>query len=385
VARLVALAAGLALVVSGAGCRSAGAAAGCTLVGSGHGPAGGVPIRVERVASGLEVPWALAFLPDGDVLVTERAGRIRLLRGGVLEPEPVAVLSVANEGEAGLLGIAADPAFAENRRVYVYHSYSAHGRIVNRLVRMVVAPDGRSAAVEKVLLDGNPGARTHDGGRVRFGPDGMLHVGTGDARLPRGSQDRAYLGGKLLRLTTEGEPAPGNPFPGSPVLLLGARNPQAFDWLDPATLVVADHGPSGDTGRSGHDEINVARAGANLGWPDEYACEAGPGTAPVLVFHDATPPGGASVYRGDAIPEWKGSVLVATLGSRHLQRVVLAPDGALERHEVYLAGEPPGGLGRLREVVEGPDGALWVTTSNCDRRGACGPDGDLVVRIVRAE
>jgi glucose/arabinose dehydrogenase len=381
---VVALTAGIAVVACG-GCTSAGAAAGCLLVESGHGPAGDVPIRVERVASGLDTPWALAFLPGGDVLVTERPGRIRIVRGGALEPEPVAVLEVGEEGEAGLLGIAADPAFVENRRVYVYHSYRASGRIVNRLVRLVLAADGRSAALEKVLLDGIPGARTHDGGRVRFGPDGMLYVGTGDARLPRGSQDRDYLGGKLLRLTTEGEPAPGNPVAGNPLLLLGVRNTQAFDWLDPATLVVADHGPSGDTGRSGHDELNVARAGANLGWPDRYACEAGPGTAPVLVFADATPPGGASVYRGDAVPEWKGSVLVGTLGSRHLQRVVLAPDGTLERHEVYLAGDPPAGLGRIRDVAQGPDGALWLTTSNCDGRGACGPEGDLVVRIVRGE
>jgi glucose/arabinose dehydrogenase len=362
---------------------SAAAAPGCTLVEGGWGPAGEVPIRVERVASGLVVPWGLAFLPGGDVLVTERPGRIRLIRGGTLEREVVATLPVGERGEGGLLGIAADPRVGENRRFYVYYTAEVGGRSVNRLVRWVLAPDGRSAREDKVLLDGIAAERYHDGGRIRFGPDGMLYVGTGDAGRPQRSQDRGGPNGKLLRLTTDGAPAPGNPFPGSPVLLLGLRNVEAFDWLDDGRLVVADHGPSGELGRSGHDEVSVARPGANLGWPDIYACEAREGlVSPLLVFRTAMPPGGGSVYRGDAIPAWKGSFLVGTLGSRHLHRVQLSPDGRLARHETYLLGDPPAGLGRLREVQQGPDGALWVTTSNCDGRGTCPAEKDLVVRIV---
>src|SRR5512133_1021069 len=199
------------------------AAPGCTLVESGYGPPGAVVIRVERVASGLVVPWGLAFLPGGDVLVTERPGRVRLLRGGRLEPEPVVTRSVGEHGEGGLLGLAADPRFQENRRFYLYYTGEVGGRSVNRLVRYVLAADGRSAREDRVLLAGIAAERYHDGGRVRFGPDGMLYVGTGDAGRPARSQDRASPNGKILRLTTDGAPAPGNPFPGSPVFVLGVR------------------------------------------------------------------------------------------------------------------------------------------------------------------
>jgi glucose/arabinose dehydrogenase len=234
-----------------------------------------------------------------------------------------------------------------------------------------------------VLLDGIAAERYHDGGRIRFGPDGMLYVGTGDAGRPARSQERTSPNGKILRVTTDGAPAPGNPFPGSPVFVLGVRNVEAFDWLDDERLIVADHGPSGELGRSGHDEVSIATPGANLGWPEIYGCEARSGmVSPLLTTREAMPPGGGSVYRGDAIPAWKGSFLVGTLRSRHLHRFELSKDGHLARHEVYLAGDPPAGLGRVRDVEQGPDGALWITTSNCDGRGTCPPEKDVVARIV---
>ncbi|WP_242343304.1 PQQ-dependent sugar dehydrogenase [Anaeromyxobacter terrae] len=355
----------------------------CTLVEDGWGPAGTTPIRVEKVATGLEVAWAMAFLPDGDALVTERPGRIRLLRGGVLEAAPVAIVPVVAEGEGGLLGIAADPRFAENRRFYTYHTADDGGRSVNRVTRWVLAEDRGSARVDRVILDGIPAAGVHDGGRIRFGPDGLLYVGTGDAQEPSRAQDLGSLAGKLLRVTTEGAPGDGNPFPGSPVFLLGIRNTQAFDFLHAGTLVVGDHGPSGDTGRSGHDEVNVARAGDNLGWPDVYSCDTASGiTSPAIVWSRAAPPGGGSVYRGDAVPAWKGSFLAGILGARHLHRILLGEDGRVREHEVYLQGDPPAGLGRVRDVQQGPDGAVWVTTSNCDGRGTCPPEKDVVARVV---
>jgi glucose/arabinose dehydrogenase len=358
-------------------------AAGCTLVEGGWGPAGEVPIRVERVATGLVVPWGIAFLPGGDALVTERPGRIRLLRGGSLQPDPVATIAVGEQGEGGLLGIAADPRFAENRRFYVYYTADKGRRTVNRLARWVLAPDARSAREDKILLDDVSAEKFHDGGRIRFGPDGQLYVGTGDAGRPTRSQDRGSPNGKILRLTTDGAPAPGNPSPGSPVFVLGVRNAEAFDWLDDRTLVVADHGPSGELGRSGHDEVSVARAGANLGWPDIYGCEARGGlVSPVIAFRQAMPPGGGSIYRGDAVPAWKGSFLVGTLGSRHLHRFAVSSDGRLAKHETYLLGDPPGGLGRLRDVEQAPDGSVWITTSNCDGRGRCPAEKDVVARIT---
>jgi glucose/arabinose dehydrogenase len=342
-----------------------------------------VRIRVERVASGLEVPWGIAFLPGGDALVTERPGRVRLLRGGKLEEAPVAAVEIAGRGEGGLLGVAVDPAFATNRRFYLYATVDQGGRPVNQVTRWILADDARSARRDRVILDGIAAERYHDGGRIRFGPDGYLYVGTGDAGEPKRSQDPRSPNGKILRITTDGEPAPGNPFPGSAVYVLGLRNVEAFDWRDDGSLVVADHGPSGELGRRGHDEVSVARAGANLGWPAVYGCEERAGmVSPVLSFREATPPGGGAIYRGDAIPGWKGSFVVGTLGARHVHRVVLDRDGKLDAHEVYLEGDPPAGLGRVREVVQGPDGALWLTTSNCDGRGTCPPEKDVVVRVV---
>ncbi|HET7826858.1 MAG TPA: PQQ-dependent sugar dehydrogenase, partial [Anaeromyxobacter sp.] len=148
------------------GCASAANAPGCTLVENGWGPAGGVPIRVEKVATGLVVPWGIAFLPGGDALLTERPGRIRLLRAGRLEPSPVATIQVGEQGEGGLLGIAADPRFAENRRFYVYYTARKGGRNVNRLARWVLAPDARSAREDMVLLDDIAAESYHDGGRL---------------------------------------------------------------------------------------------------------------------------------------------------------------------------------------------------------------------------
>jgi aldose sugar dehydrogenase len=372
-----------ALLAVAPGCGSAAPAPGCTLVESGWGAAGAVAIRVERVATGLSVPWGLAFLPGGDVLVTERPGRVRLLRGGKLVAAPVVTIPVGEQGEGGLLGIAADPAFAQNRRFYVYYTAEVGGRTVNRLVRWVLGVDGLSAREDRVLLDGISAERFHDGGRIRFGPDGMLYVGTGDAGKPPRSQERDTPNGKILRLTTDGAPAPGNPTPGSPVFVLGVRNVEAFDWLDDGTLVVADHGPSGELGRRGHDEVSVARAGANLGWPEIYGCEGRQGmVSPAIAFKQSMPPGGGSVYRGDVVPAWKGSFLVGTLGSRHLHRFAISPDGHLAAHETYLLGDPPAGLGRVRDVEQGPDGAVWVTTSNCDGRGTCPAEKDVVARIV---
>jgi glucose/arabinose dehydrogenase len=254
---------------------------------------------------------------------------------------------------------------------------------VNRVIRLALAPDGRSARQEAVILDDVAAEAFHDGGRIRFGPDGKLYVGTGDGGVPSRARDPRSPNGKLLRIGTDGEVPGDNPDPASPVLLRGLRNLEAFDWLDDGRIVLADHGPSGELRRQGGDEIDVARPGADLGWPEAWRCEPLAGvTAPALAFVEAMPPGGGSVYRGDAIPGWKGSFVVGTLGSRHLHRVVLGADGRVRRHEVYLAGAPPAGLGRLREVVQAPDGSLWVTTSNCDTRGRCPAEKDVIVRIV---
>lgn len=357
----------------------------CTLVEKGFGPEGTEQIRAEEVVSGLDVPWGLAFLPDGGMLVTERPGRLRLVEKGRLRPSPVATVETANTTEGGLLGLAVHPDFASNRLFYLYYTTEKKGEAVNRVERWRLADDRESASPDTVILDDIPAATFHNGGRLRFGPDGMLYVGTGDARTPDNAQDRSSLAGKLLRLTPEGQVPKDNPFPDNPAYLTGVRNTQGFDWPNDSTIWLADHGPSGELGRTGHDEVNVAQAGDNLGWPTIYGCRSQSGmTAPSLTWDEAVPPGGAAVYTGDAIPEWQGDLIIGTLGSRHLHRVDFGPEVGpqIQNHSVYLQGNPPEGLGRLRTVKMGPDGELYVTTSNCDGRGNCPPDGDKILRIT---
>jgi aldose sugar dehydrogenase len=354
----------------------------CNLVKDGFGPQGQVKVRVEEVVTGLEVPWGIAFLPNGDMLVTERPGRVRLVQDGKLRPQPVATINVSGSSEGGLLGIAAHPDVASNRLFYVYYTAPRNGSPVNRVERWRLSQDGLSASRDRIILDNIPVAVYHNGGRIRFGPDGMLYIGTGDARNPDSSQDIKSLAGKILRVTPEGQVPPDNPFSGSPVYITGIRNTQGFDWSNASTLWVTDHGPSGDLGRSGHDKVSVARAGDNLGWPTTYRCESRQGlVTPSIVWQQALPPGGATIYTGNAIPEWKGSLIIATLRSEHLQRVVFDPQSQnqVQRHEVYLRGEQ----GRLREAIMGPDGQLYVTTSNCDGRGSCPSNQDKILRITR--
>lgn len=352
----------------------------CELVETGFGAAGSVNIRVEEVASGLEVPWGIAFVPGGDMLVTERAGRVRLIRSGQLQPHSIANVNTAGSAEGGLLGIALHPDFANNRFFYLYYTATKNGTPVNRVERWQLSTGGAAAALDRIIIDDIPVAQYHNGGRIRFGPDGMLYVGTGDARSPDTSQNLNSLAGKILRLTPDGEVPADNPIAGNPAFIYGVRNIQGFDWFDPSTLWVTDHGPSGDLGLYGHDEVNVARAGDNLGWSNIYACESAAGMVrPTLTWNEAAPPGGAAIYTGNKIPEWQGSLLIGTLRSEHLHRVVLDASGQLRTHEVYLQGE----YGRLREVIMGPDGDLYVTTSNCDGRGSCPADLDKILRVTR--
>jgi glucose/arabinose dehydrogenase len=349
--------------------------AACLLVKSDKwGPDGATKVSVETVASGLEVPWSFAFLPGGDVLVSERVGRVRLIHNGRLLPLPVLSLKTGESSEGGLLGIAVNPKDAT--QLYLFATLPGP---TNELSRWKLSPDHLSATKEKVLLSGIAAAAYHDAGRIRFGPDGMLYVGTGDGTKPDRAQDPQSKNGKILRLTPEGEVPKDNPIAGNPLWLLGLRNPEAFDWLDERTMIIADHGPSGELGRYTHDRVVLGRKGENLGWPTIYGCQEKQGMVTPLISWEARalPPGGAVVYRGSAIPEWKGSLLVASLGAEQLHRVVLEGD-ALKSHEVYFRQE----FGRLREIAMTPNGELWVTTSNCDGRGECGPEKDRILRVV---
>ncbi len=334
-------------------------------------------VEVTTWVQGLEIPWDLAFLPGGAALVTERPGRIRLIRDGELQPEPYAELEVLRTGEAGLMGLALHPDFPEPPFVYVMHTYRGGDGLANRVVRL--RHKGDRGEFDRVILDGIPGGRYHDGGRIAFGPDGLLYIATGETFTRKLAQDRGSLGGKILRVTPDGEVPADNPFPGSPVYSLGHRNPQGLAW-DPVTgaLFASEHGPSGEVGFGAFDEVNIIRKGANYGWPEVVGAPGEAGYAdPLIAWPEVTtPPAGLAFHRGD--------LYLGTLGSEALIRIVLdRGDGySVEAIERWLREE--GGaarFGRLRAVVKGPDGALYVTTSNRDGRGRVGPGDDRILRI----
>jgi glucose/arabinose dehydrogenase len=358
----------------------------CQAVESGYGTDGKVEVTAERWATGLEVPWGLAFLPSGNALVTERPGRVRhVSSAGSVSAANVATVDIASTSEGGLLGLAIDPGFASNRFFYVYYTATKSGGDVNRVQRFTLSADERSASAGPVIIDDIAAAAFHDGGALRFGPDGKLYAGAGDARVPGRAQDPASRNGKILRLNPDGSVPGDNPTPGQPGFVLGLRNPQGFDWINATTLAVVDHGPTGEiNGWTGSDEVSFAQKGSNLGWPRIHRCETAAGlVAPALSWYDPVPPGGALFYRGDAIPEWKGDLLVGILGGAdtglQLHRVILAKGGstAVVGHEAYFRGE----FGRLRNVVQGPDGLIYVTTSNCDTRGSCPAEKDVILRV----
>lgn len=359
----------------------------CLLRSDSFGEKGGTPIKAEVVVSGLETPWGVAFLPNGDALITERPGRVRLITNRLLEKAPVITIDIGASSEGGLLGIALHPKFdyQSNRLFYLYYTTNKSGKSINRVEQFELAKDGKSAVAKKIIVDDIPAAQFHNGGRIRFGPDGNLYIGTGDARVPDLSQDKNSLAGKILRVTPDGEVPADNPFANSATYIWGIRNTQGFVWLDDSSMWVTDHGPSGDLGRRGHDEVSHATAGSNLGWPTIFGCQANPNmTSPSITWKTAVPPGGAARYTGTAIPGWAGSLLIGSLGSKHLQRVVFSPNDPTQviQNEVYFEGDPPNGLGRIREVLMGKDGNLYLTTSNCDGRGKCPPEKDKLLRIL---
>ncbi len=337
---------------------------------------------VEVLIRGLDTPWALAFAPDGRLFVTERGGRVRIIANGALQSAPWATIAVtARPGaESGLLGLALDPDFARNGFVYLAYSYIAGtGRTQNRLSRF--RDDGAGHGVEeKILLDGALGATNHDGGRVKFGPDGKLWWTMGDAGNDRTAQDTGALNGKILRLEKDGGVPADNPFPNSYVYSFGHRNPQGLAW-HPDTLVLyeTEHGPSGLPPACCHDEVNLIEPGANYGWPAVYGIAHDSRFRDPLLESGATetwaPSGAAFVTSGP----FRGSFVFATLAGRHLHRVVFAADG---RTVVVSEKLLENAYGRLRDVVEGPDGLLYVLTSNRDGRGSPIPDDDRLLRVT---
>jgi len=342
-------------------------------------------VTAETVAEGLEIPWALAFTPDGRILVTERPGRIRVIRDGRLLEQPMAVLEVATISEAGLMGIAVDPNFADNGHLYVCYTYRTDsgglfgsGVLFNRVARLTES--GSRAGYLKALIDHIPAARNHNGCRMRFGPDDKLYVTMGDAQSPDEAQSLESLSGKILRLERDGSIPADNPFPGSYIYSYGHRNPQGLDW-HPKTgdFFITEHGPSED------DEINILTAGGNYGWPDITGVSANVAfLSPILDFTPTIALAGAAFYTGESLAaSWDGDFIFANLKGSHLRRIVLKPPDfrSVDSQQIIFLEE----FGRLRAVALGPDGYLYFSTSNRDGRGRPFPRDDKILRLIPAD
>ncbi len=320
----------------------------------------GKPEVVEVLADGLSVPWGIDFLPDGTALVTERnSGRVLAIDERGTVSEIGGLPQVSAEGESGLLGVAVSPDFERDRSVYFYVTTAED----NRVVRSRFAGGGLGPS--EVVLDGIPNGFIHDGGRLEFGPDGFLYVSTGETGQPELAQQRGSLGGKILRITPDGEPAPGNPDPSSPVWSWGHRNVQGLAFDDAGRLWASEFGDST------FDELNLIEKGGNYGWPMVEGRGGGSDlTNPQVVWDtsEASPSGLAHL---------DGHLWLAALRGERLWRVDVSGGRASEPTDFFV-----GEYGRLRTVVVAPDGNLWVTTSNTDGRAEPGPRDDQVL-VVR--
>ncbi len=318
----------------------------------------------EVIATGLEVPWGIEFLPGGDLLVTERPGRI--VRIGTETKKVHTLTGLYTKGEAGLMGIALHPNFSTNHYIYIMATYANGGEITNQVERYTLAGDNLTE--RKVILFGIKGAANHDGGRIKFGPDGFLYITTGDAQSEKTAQDKTSLNGKILRITDDGEPAPGNPF-GNEIYSYGHRNPQGLAWDDDSNLWETEHGPSGTA--TGNDEINFITPGENYGWSNFVGQESGTGiTTPVLES------GKGNTWAPASLAFCNGSLFFGGLRGEALYEAKINSLTNLSL-KAHFKGE----YGRIRDVMLGPDGYLYFSTSNRDGRGNPNEGDDKIIRV----
>lgn len=323
---------------------------------------------LSAVAKYLEIPWSMVFLPDGSMLFTERPGRVRAIdKNGILLEKPIAQIStVKHIGEGGLLGITIHPDFKKNHFVYLYYTYSSDERgTENRVSRFIFEND--SLLNEEIIINAIPGASFHNGGRIKFGPDNFLYITTGDSQTSSLSQNTNSLAGKILRVTDDGLPAPGNSF-GNLVYSYGHRNPQGLAWDRNDQLWATEHGRSGLL--SGYDELNKIEIGKNYGWPDIQGDDIKPGMERPILHSGAmktwAPSGMAIVGESVFFTGLRGEILY---------------EANISEDQISIKEHFKGEFGRLRDVILGPNGFLYIATSNRDGRGSPTPKDDRIIKV----
>jgi glucose/arabinose dehydrogenase len=326
---------------------------------------------VTVIAQNLHVPWGMEQLPDGNLLFTERNGRINMLNLATGVSTTLMIRPVNDQAEGGLLGLAVDPGFTQNHFVFIYETTESG----NRIVRLTM--DADSLREDRVILDGIPRAKYHDGGILKFGPDGYLYAGTGDARQPELAQDKSSLAGKILRIDRNGAAAADNPF-NNEVFSYGHRNVQGLAWTDKGELFATEHGPSGElNGWCCHDELNKIIPGGNYGWPKVIGDDNCAGCITPLAHsgEDTWAPGGLIYVQDNGPSTLQGKLVFACLRGQKL----LVFDEHSPQPESVLFDET---FKRLRNIIQLKDGTIIFSTSNMDGRAAF-PDreDDRLIKI----
>jgi len=322
---------------------------------------------VTVLAENLDKPRAIA-ISDDRIFVTEKDGFIRVIQDDVLLESPLASLRPANVFDGGLLGIALHPDFSNNHHIYVFLTYEENGNLWNKILRITESENKLQDAI--TIFDKIPGSSFTNGGFIKFGPDGKLYVGTGtvsdSSHLP---QDIDSLSGKILRLNDDGTIPDDNPFSDSPVYSLGFRNPQGMTWDDEGNLYVAEIGPEKN------DEINLIKAGKNYGWPEQECSGDEKFENAILCYDPSIEPGGILFYSGDTL-DFESPFIMASMRAANLYQLDF--EEGLSSQKSILSG-----IGRVRDVIQGPDGSLYVITSNTDGKGFPDSMDDKLLRILK--
>lgn len=342
-----------------------------------------VAYGVTPVVQNLRVPWSIVFTSQDRWLVSERQGSVRVIENGKLATQPLISFTVSSQSEEGLMGLALDPDYAQNKLVYACYAYANGNSLVDRVVRF--KDNGTSAGTPSTIIDGIPAAVNHAGCRLSFGPvDKKLYITTGDATNKANAQNKTSLAGKILRISADGSIPSDNPFAGSAVWTLGHRNPQGLAW-QPTTneLYATEHGPTagGDAVVGGGDELNRITKGSNYGWPTIHHDQTDPRfVTPLFTATPAIAPAGATFYTGSLLPQFKNNLLFAGLKGEGIYRVIFDsenPQKILSRNKISDIN-----VGRVRDIQQGSDGALYILTSNQDGRGKPRAGDDTIYRIA---
>ncbi len=318
---------------------------------------------ISIIAQNLEIPWEITFLPNGDILTTERQGRLIKV-----SPETQVISEiqgVRHVGEGGLLGMALHPDFENNNYIYLYYT-TQENNLTNKVSRFAFKDN--SLSQETLIIDNIPASQNHDGGRIAFGPDGLLYITTGDSNQPSLAQDTTSLAGKILRINSDGSIPDDNPF-GNEIYSYGHRNPQGLAWDNEGRLWVTEHGPSG--AQSGFDEINLIIKGGNFGWPEITGDQQKENMISPIIQSGAT-----ETWAPAGIVFLNDSLFFTGLRGQTLYKAEIISGGQLNL-EKFLSSE----YGRLRAIAKDNNGNLYISTSNLDGRGSPKANDDKILKI----